>query len=72
MLSNSKVVNTCKDKKKRLIELVLKKHLEKFDIKPNRVVLNVLNLIIKGRIFNNWNGEQFASLYQIMDVFEIK
>ena len=42
LLSNSKAVNTCEDKKRRQIVPILKKYLEKFDIKPSRLVLSVL------------------------------
>ena len=39
--SDSKAVNTCKDKKRRKIVHVLKEYLDKFDIKPSRLVLSV-------------------------------
>ena len=42
MLSNSKAVNTCEDKKGRQIVPVLKSYLEKNHIKPTSLVLNAL------------------------------
>ena len=51
---------------------IFKEILKKIDIKPSRLVLSVLNLVWKGSIFSNWNGEKFASIYQITGVVEIK
>ena len=42
----------------------------KFDIKPSRHVLNVLNLMWKWSIFNDWNGEQFVFNCQIVKYIE--
>ena len=42
LLSNSKLVNTCEDKKRRQVVPVLEKYLEKFDIKNSRLVLSIL------------------------------
>ena len=41
LLSNSKVVNVCEDKRRGKIVPVLKWYLEKFDIKSSRLVLSV-------------------------------
>ena len=52
--------------------IALKQCLEKFDIKPSRLVLSVLAWCEKEvtGTFSNWNGKQFASIYQITDVVE--
>ena len=46
--------------------------LRKYDVKPIRLVLSVPNLMSKGSISRDWNGEKFASICQSTDVVEIK
>ena len=60
LLSNSKTINTCEDKKKRQTVPVSKQYVEKFDIKPSRLHLS------------DWNGERYASICQITNVVKVK
>ena len=46
--------------------------LRKYDVKPIRLVLSVPNLMWKGSISRDWNGEKFASICQSTDAVEIK
>ena len=44
----------------------------KYDVKPIRLVLSVPNLMWKGNLSRDWNGEKFASFSQSADVVENK
>ena len=45
--------------------------LRKYDVKPIRLVLSVPNLMSKGSISRDWNGEKLESICQSTDVVGI-